>query len=203
MEAIITVSGKAQVGKDYFSQTLKEYLEKEHNKKVVVIHYADYLKFICKEYYGWNGEKDEAGRTLLQKVGTDVVRKINKTFWVDAVVNFINAFKNEFDWFIIPDCRFPNEIDTLRYIYEDKFVSVNLHRKNHDGSIFENTLTGDQRNHPSETALDGYKNYDFYVENDGIHSSMVSMVRWFNQEVIWLMDDRRMKKLKKEKGEVV
>lgn len=189
MEAIITISGKAQAGKDFFAQTLKEHLEGEHGKKVVVIHYADYLKFICKEYYGWNGEKDEVGRTLLQKVGTDVVRKLNKTFWVDTVVNFINAFRNEFDWFIIPDCRFPNEIDTLRHIYEDKFVAINLYRTQY-GGVFENTLTEEQRNHPSEIALDGYTKYDFIIENNGLQSGMKSMVQWFVHEVEYLFQDK-------------
>lgn len=201
MEVVISVAGKAQVGKDYFAQTLKEYLEKE-GKKVVIIHYADYLKFICKQYYGWNGEKDESGRSLLQFVGTDLVRKLNKTFWVDTVLSFIRVFKNEFDWFIIPDCRFPNEIDSLRYVLEDKFVSVNLFRTNY-GEKFENSLTEEQRNHPSETALDEYTDYDFTIENNGIHSGMVSMVKWFMYEVEYLMQDRKMKKLKNEKGEVV
>ena len=41
---------------------------------VLVAHYGDLVKYVCKTFFGWDGEKDEKGRTLLQKVGTDAIR---------------------------------------------------------------------------------------------------------------------------------
>lgn len=70
---IIMISGKMRHGKDTCAQFIKEELERA-NKHVLVIHYADYLKFVLKQYFGWNGEKDEEGRKLLQTVGTDLIR---------------------------------------------------------------------------------------------------------------------------------
>ena len=107
---IITFSGKAQHGKDTTAKYMKEFFE-SLGKKVVILHFADYLKYVCKEYFHWNGIKDEIGRTILQKVGTDLARKNYPDIWVNVVSNFILAFQTEFDYFLVPDCRFPNEID--------------------------------------------------------------------------------------------
>ena len=64
---VITVSAKAQHGKDSFATAFKKIAEENENK-VLIIHYGDILKYVCKQYFGWNGEKDEVGRTLLQHV---------------------------------------------------------------------------------------------------------------------------------------
>lgn len=69
---VILVSGKARSGKDSFAEELKKILI-EKNKRVLVTHYAGLLKYICGEFFDWDGEKDEYGRSLLQKVGTERV----------------------------------------------------------------------------------------------------------------------------------
>ena len=51
---IILIGNKARMGKDTFANMLKE----ELNERAVIIHFADALKFVCKSYYGWNGEKN-------------------------------------------------------------------------------------------------------------------------------------------------
>lgn len=61
---IICISGHAQHGKDTFAKMLEEELELR-NQKVLVTHYADLVKYICKQFFGWDGQKDEAGRHLL------------------------------------------------------------------------------------------------------------------------------------------
>lgn len=153
---IITVSGKARHGKDSFAKILQQQLNML-GKKSLIINYADYLKFICQKYYGWNGEKDEVGRTILQKTGTEKIRSQIPNFWVDAVINFIKAIEDDFDFIIIPDCRFPNEI--TRWIDEEyNIFPVHVTRTN-----FENNLTEEQRNHLSEIALDNFK-FDYYAK---------------------------------------
>lgn len=62
---VCTISGKAGAGKDTFAKYLAAELE-GRNQSVLVTHYADVLKYICKEYLGWNGNKDEFGRAMLQ-----------------------------------------------------------------------------------------------------------------------------------------
>ena len=72
----------------------------------------------------------------------------------------LELFPNEWDYVLIPDCRFPNEID---YLKEAGLDTVNLRvvRKN-----FKSPLTPEQQAHPSETALDDVEP-DYYITNNG------------------------------------
>ena len=113
---IIGISGKAESGKTTFGEMLKKSFE-EKAQRVLMINYADAVKHIARQYYNWNGEKDQYGRSLLQKIGTEMGRNmIDEDIWVIIVELFINLMKDDFDVFIIGDCRFPNEIE----YWEDK-----------------------------------------------------------------------------------
>jgi len=151
---IIPISAKAQHGKDTLADLLKIELEKL-NRKVAIFHYADYLKFVCQQYYEWDGKKNEQGRSILQKVGTDLARKNNPNIWVNVAVEFFKAFSNSYDYILIPDTRFPNEIDVLKENFD--VTSIRLVRKD-----FSSNLTPEQKIHPSETALDDYL-FDMYM----------------------------------------
>ena len=155
---VITFSGKAQHGKDTTAKYVKEVLE-SYGKRVVILHFADYLKYVCKEYFNWNGIKDEEGRTILQKIGTDLARENNPNIWVNVIKEFILAFETEFDYFLVPDCRFPNEINLLKVKYYSTY-SVIVKRTN-----FDNGLTELQKSHPSETALNNYR-FDIMILNE-------------------------------------
>lgn len=166
MRQTIILSGKSGAGKDMMAQFMKEELEKK-GKRVLVIHYADALKWFLRDFMNWDGKKDEVGRTLLQQVGTDIVRACHPNFWTGIVVGLIQAFEpySNFDVAIVPDARFPNEIDIALQVLE-KCVAVRIERSNKDGTPWINpTLTEDQRNHASETSLDCYA-FDYVVHND-------------------------------------
>lgn len=152
---VVLISGKAQSGKDTSANILKEIMERD-NKKVLIAHYADLLKYICKTFFDWDGNKDENGRTLLQKVGTDTIRKLNPDYWVNFLAEFISMFENEWDYIIIPDTRFPNEIDLMKH-YEYDVFSLRVNRID-----FDSDLTDVQKEHLSETALD-YYDFDYVI----------------------------------------
>lgn len=156
---VILISGKAQNGKDTTAGILKQTLI-DNGDRVLITHYADLLKYICTNYFGWDGKKDDKGRQMLQYVGTDVIRKQNPTLWVDFVATMLKYFKENWDYVIIPDCRFPNEITRLR---DDGFDTTHLRVVR---SGFESPLTEEQQNHPSETALDDFE-ADFVIDNNG------------------------------------
>ena len=145
---VFLISGKAQNGKDTAAGIIKKYLE-EKNKRVSIIHYADLLKFICRSYLNWDGEKDEKGRELLQYVGTDLIREKEPDMWVDFVIKMLGFFEDEIDYAIIPDCRFPNEVRKMKSCFDT--IHFKVVRPN-----FKSPLTVEQQNHPSETALDNY-----------------------------------------------
>ena len=155
---VVCISGKAQHGKDTTANLLKEELEK-NEKAVLIAHYADLLKYLCKQYFGWNGEKDEAGMELLQQVGTNVIREQDPNYWVNFLRGFLLLFEDQWDYVLIPDTRFPNEITEMQRVMEDT-IHVRVVRPN-----FESTLSPEQQAHPSETALDNTEP-DLYIHND-------------------------------------
>ncbi|MBR6051517.1 MAG: hypothetical protein IKP68_10025 [Clostridia bacterium] len=159
MTKFICIGGKAQNGKDTTAAFLKNALEAK-GAKVLLTHYADLLKYMCKNYFGWDGNKDEAGRTLLQKVGTDGVRKRNENFWVDFVIDIVSFFPKEWDYVIVADSRFPNELSRIGK-RGFKYTYVRVRRPN-----FKSPLTEEQQNHPSEIALDSVIP-DHVIVNDG------------------------------------
>jgi len=156
---IIAISGKAGHGKDTAAAILQTRLEAD-GYKVLIVHYGDLLKYICQNFFGWNGKKDCAGRRLLQYIGTDIVRKKRPDFWVDFVRDILCMFDSEWDYALIPDCRFPNEIQRLR---EAGFDVIHLRVVR---PAFVGQLTPEQMAHPSETSLDSTVP-DWRLENSG------------------------------------
>lgn len=156
---IICISGDAGSGKDTSAKLIQNHLRGEGDR-VLITHYADLLKFMCENLFQWDGLKDISGRRLLQYVGTDVVRQQFPDAWVDFVIWELKLFPEQWDWVIIPDCRFPNELDRLR---EEGFAVTHI-RVQRNG--YESTLTQEQKSHPSERALDGTE-ADCVLRNDG------------------------------------
>lgn len=174
---VICISGKAQHGKDTTAVFMKDALE-DRGHSVLVAHYGDLVKYVCKTFFGWNGEKDEAGRTLLQRIGTDVIREKEPDYWVGFIESILRNFKDEWDYVLIPDCRFPNEIEFLKAQGYD-VLNIRVVRTN-----FVSPLTEEQQNHTSETALDRYIP-DVFLANDGsIGALAAKIVRMVETNVV-------------------
>jgi hypothetical protein len=92
---------------------------------------------------------------------------------VEYIANVLKMFDNEWEYVIIPDCRFPNELYMLREWGFD-VVHVKI-----DRGDFDNGLTDEQKAHPSETALDSTVP-DVTVHNDGtlidLYQKMINLV---------------------------
>lgn len=173
---IICISGKAGCGKDAAAEQLQRILS-ETGYKVLITHFGDALKHICRNFFNWNGEKDIEGRSLLQHVGTDIVRKKNPDFWVSFVAIILKMFPEQWDYVLIPDTRFPNEIDYLRSTGID-VIHLRIQR-----GVYKSRLTTEQMRHLSETALDNVKP-DYIVKNystlDALTSELERFVLWIN-----------------------
>ena len=171
---VITIAGKAQHGKDTTAELLKNRLEVCKEKKVLLTHYSDLLKYVCEKFFDWDGKKDEAGRSLLQYVGTEVVRAVEPDYWVDFIKSILTMFPDKWDYVIILDTRFPNEIDNLKDDFD--VVAVRVARPD-----FDNGLTEEQKNHKSETALDDYE-FDWTIDNNGnlnqLAAEVMKLVNW-------------------------
>ena len=173
---VILISGKARHGKDTFAEMLCEYLV-GNDKRVLVAHYADLVKYVCKTFFGWNGEKDEYGRHILQYVGTDIIRTQKEDYWVDFICDMIEFFGDNWDYVIIPDTRFPNEISKMKSKFDT--IHVRVVRPN-----FDNGLTEEQKQHQSETALDEVRP-DYLVVNAGGFEELRNNAEFFVDDRIY------------------
>lgn len=173
---VICISGKAQHGKDTTASLIKESLE-ARGERVLVAHYADLLKYICRTYFKWDGKKNEDGRHILQYVGTDVIRRKSPDYWVNFLADFLELFNCEWDYVLIPDTRFPNEVDLMKC----RFYTIHV-RVARPG--FVSPLTAEQQNHPSEVALDACVP-DFYLENSGSIDALKATVNTWIKEKIY------------------
>lgn len=184
---IIVISGRAQHGKDTVAKMLEHHL-KAFGKNVLITHYADLLKYICKAYFNWDGIKDERGRQLLQYVGTDVVRNINPEFWVDFVSTMLKWFGTKeivegekgdrWNYVIIPDTRFPNEIERLK---NDGHTVIHLRVNRPD---CENGLTNEQCKHISENALDDTPPDVVIINNGTLRELDKAIIRYCSDELL-------------------
>lgn len=170
MKNIILISGKAESGKDTVADLIKELIP---NRRTISMSYASYLKHICKEIYNWNGIKDKEGRTLLQRIGTDVIRSKVPDFWVRNVAQLIFVLQDEFDYITISDCRFSNEIEYMISQFGDKVITLRIERPNH-----KSYLNSEQLKHLSEVALDNYV-FDYLIINDGTIDDLRNKVQKF------------------------
>lgn len=145
---IVCISGKAQHGKDTVANYIKDFLM-EKNHSVLITHYEDFVEYICKIFFDWNGLKDEDGRNLLQYAGTDIIRSQEPEYLCNFVKGVADMFCVNWEYILIPDCRFPNEIDI--WTKDDRYdmLHMRVERPNYNGN-----LTIEQQNHISETALD-------------------------------------------------
>lgn len=173
---ILAISGRAQNGKDTVAGLLSEGLT-AYGNRVLVTHFADLLKYMCITFFDWDGNKDANGRHILQYVGTDVIRKQAPDFWVDFISSVLTYFNEHWDYVLIPDTRFPNEISKLA---SDGFdvMHIRVVRPN-----FKSPLTEEQQKHTSETALENVKP-DFYIYNEGSMEELKETIdRWIKQNL--------------------
>lgn len=173
---VICISGKAQHGKDTTAALIKDYLDSQ-GKRVLITHYGDLVKYICRTFFEWDGNKDERGRHILQYVGTDIVRNKYPNYWVDFIIGFLEIFNNEWDYVLIPDTRFPNEVDMMKNKFGAEHIRVVR-------PYFVSPLTTEQQNHPSEVALDDYIP-DCFLENSGDIDALKETVNTWIKETIY------------------
>lgn len=154
---IFILSGKARSGKTETAKTI-EYYYKE--KKCITISFAYYLKDYIKRITGWDGKEDTKPRELLQHLGIELIKNnIDDKLLINRVLQDIEVFSYFYDIIIISDARLVDEIESVKNKYPN---SVSIRISNNDN----NNLTDKQKSHITETGLDNYNNFDYFVNND-------------------------------------
>jgi hypothetical protein len=105
----------------------------------------------------WYEDKTDITRIILQLYGTNIFRnRVNDNWWVDQMRR--RVVNTDTDIVIITDTRFPNEITGM---LDDSYEIIAIR-------IERNINTQEQMaSHPSETSLDGWKEWNYIVENNG------------------------------------
>lgn len=157
---VYLISGKARHGKDTTANYFVKHYE-INGKKACVMHIGNYIKHFAKDYFGWDGREETKPRTLLQELGTDIIReKLGKPyFFIRRLLEDMEILSHFFDVILVADVRLPMEISEILNVYPDALL-IRVHRDH-----FDDGMTEDQRNHITETALDNYDAFRYCLEN--------------------------------------
>ncbi len=157
---IYLLCGKARHGKDTTALLLKEELEKR-SKRVLILQYSYYIKEFAKKISDWDGSDETKPRTLLQELGTDIIRnKIDNLFFIKRLMDDLKVYEFYFDEIIISDVRFKEEIVNPKKVYKD-VLAINIIRPN-----FDNQLDAKQSMHVTENGLNNFTEYDYVINNE-------------------------------------
>ena len=180
---LVGVSGKAGHGKD----TLADIVIDRFAKNVTVgtkLYFADELKKITQmvfnlgKHHLWDEKgKDESiehlngltGRDILQRFGTDVARNIYEDIWVYHYSETLKKLIEDFNYaermlVFSPDVRFPNEYNYIKNAYYGKMIGPGIAFKSMLIRVVRPSHQANgNNNHPSETALDSYNDWDHIV----------------------------------------
>lgn len=168
---IYLICGKARNGKDTVANLLEK-IYNEKNKKVINLQYSSYIKEYAKKISGWDGSEETKPRTLLQELGTDIIRtKIDSLFFVNRIIGDIKVYSYYFDVITVSDVRAKVEIDVPKENI-DNIIAVNVIRPN-----FDNGLSLEQKQHFTEIDLDDYNKFDYEIINDGTLEQLEEKVR--------------------------
>lgn len=153
MPKIIGISGKKRSGKDEACNVILDMFPGRGER----IAFADALKAEVAEVCGVSLSKLEEHkavfRPMLQWWGTEFRRQYHgpDSYWIDRLADAVG--KCPFDFVVIPDVRFPNE---LKFVRGHGGLSIRI------GSA--RCVVTDI--HSSETALDDSE-FDIHVDNNG------------------------------------
>ena len=175
---IFVISGKANSGKDTTAEIIDNQIMLK-GLKVVNLQISSYIKMYASKISGWDGSEDTKPRTLLQELGTSIIReKIDNEFFIKRLIGDIEVYSYYFDAITISDGRLPEQLDGI-YNAFDNVYRINIVRPNYD-----NHLNAKELKHRTEVGLDNYDNYEYKIVNDGSLEDLSNKIRKIVDEVI-------------------
>ena len=166
MEKIFLLHAAARSGKNTCAEAMKEYYEASYKKRVLIIAFADYVKFVLDKYYNIPAERTEEYRTRIQQFATEQVRAYDVNYWANIVSDLLAATIEDWDIVIIPDWRFGNERVALVSRFHEFGIPVKTMLIDRPNIEEVDGMTEEQRAHISERNLDNYQNFDYTVINE-------------------------------------
>lgn len=177
MTSVFVIGGKAGSGKSVLGRYLKEELE-NIGRRVCLIQITAPLYYYAKTYFNWDGNMHHKPRSLLQKLGVDIIKtKLNKpNFLLNRLYDDIEILENNFDTFIITDARFINEFVSIKNKYSN-VKTIKVIRDNYD-----NGLSVKEKEHITEKELDDYNEVDYVIKNTNIENMKLEAFKISEEE---------------------
>jgi hypothetical protein len=200
---VIVITGAAHSGKDTFVNFMRSHLLSK-NYIVEVGSFAGYLKELARDWllhfynldiplhkfddpiekeriypeYQFNKQPLKI-RNILQYMGTDVFRnKIDPLFWVKLLHTRCLSVSTA-DYFIITDCRFPNELEYIKsqgiVPYVIKIIRPMQNLLLHNDNQLEET----NKKHESELSMNSIPyNHQFYNTFPNLEEYKIAVDNW-------------------------
>lgn len=157
---VLGVSGKANSGKSWLASQLRKYGWQPWALAWHLKH--DALKGGEFSYEDVHYFKPPDVRRHLQLIGTEGGRDIyGEDVWLRVAYAWMRLMREEHGLakIVIPDVRFPNEARFVRAL------GGKLIRLEHGPGLIYTLAGSDAAEHPSETALDAWKDWDMVIQN--------------------------------------
>ena len=173
---LFLICGKADSGKNFFGNILKEEFEKKEYK-VCMLRLTEPLYNYAIKYFSWDGSEKNKPRSLLQNLGCELIKeKLGlKEFLINRLREDITILDEFFDVGIITDGRLIYEFDKLKEYYPHLKI-IKMERD------IENNLQPLEKKHITETDLDNSYNYDYVVKNTDIETLKTKSSEIFKKE---------------------
>lgn len=176
---IVLVGGRAGEGKTTFCKYCLEVIDKlELEITSDILPFAKKVKDTAR-FMGWDSNKDDKGRALLQQIGK-AGRAYDKDIWVKAVADLIITEK--LDVVFIDDWRFPNEVEVIY----DSFPNEDVHTVRMRRPKEKHTLWGTELyNDISEASLpENNDYYDLIIDNSSSLADLKEQALWFVEDFV-------------------
>lgn len=175
---IITIAGKAGHGKDTVAAMIAAKhaeIKQERNGEFEyepfrIVHWATRLKQVCatltglplKDFLSRETKSNKIPwlkttvRELLQKVGEGLRKEVHPEIWINSTLRELRRDGN----YIIADSRYKLELESVRKV---KGIIIKVVRP---GYIDDSIKTKEQEEHPSETEMLEWDDWDYVITND-------------------------------------
>jgi len=159
---IFLVAGKAGSGKGEVAKLIKEYyIYKLEN--CIITEYSKYLKSFAKELTDWDGNSNTKPRKLLQELG-DTIRSIDNKYFINNMIEDLKVYEKLTNNVVIADVRLPEEIEDIKLNFDNVYAICV------ENQFSQSKLSIEEQSHLTETALEGYSEFDYILPNDDLNT---------------------------------
>lgn len=167
---VFVIGGKSGSGKGHVANLIKKYYDSK-NEKTIITEFSKYLKLYAYEMLNYQGTQAKP-RKFLQEMGEKIRNDINQEFLINRMKEDILVYQPFYENIVIADARRILEMEAMKSYYLRCYTIYISSNK-------ENKLTPEEKNHITETELDGYNEYDFeleYVDDEQIKNDVYQML---------------------------